>query len=306
MNPRRILAALADLAPAGGERVLDVGRGGQPIVWLREPERAPRNRTTDRLAALDELHRHERILRRGWAWVVGGTEIDGTRRQVRLPLLAEPVRLERGLRGYRIVPAGDLELTPLVTDRETAAALEAAPGLGGAAWLGATGSAAWISTAAAAAGLTPARVTAVDGPLPKTPDGELVGYAVAALFVVRDVSATGLRDTLLTWAGREGLADTALARVYGGSAGLDRPPSREAVLSPLPLSDAQREVVHRVRHEPVVAVSGPPGNGKSHAVRHTSTRSGRPRCWPAPGRRSWSATRSSCGSSPSSPTWTWR
>ncbi|GAA1789828.1 ATP-binding domain-containing protein [Planosporangium flavigriseum] len=266
MHPRRILAALADLAPAGGERVLDVSKGGQPILWLRDPARAPRNRTVDRLAALDELHRDERILRRGWAWVVGGAEVDGVRRKVRLPLLAEPVRLERGLRGYRVVPAGDLELTSLVTDREAAAALETAPGLGGPEWLRAAGAADWIHTAAAAAGVAPERVAAVDGAMPRISDEELVGYAVAALFVVRDVSSTGLRDTLLTWAGRDGLEETALARVYGESAGVDRPDPEETVLSPLPLSRPQREVVRRVRHEPVVAVSGPPGNGKSHAV----------------------------------------
>jgi hypothetical protein len=121
VQPERILAALADLAPAGGERVLDVARGGQPLVWLPEPDRAPRNRAVDRLAALDALRREERILRRGLGFVVGGTEIDGARKVVRLPLLAQPVRLDRGLRGYRIVPAGDLELTGLVEDRDSGA-----------------------------------------------------------------------------------------------------------------------------------------------------------------------------------------
>ncbi|GII22856.1 AAA domain-containing protein [Planosporangium mesophilum] len=271
MYPRRILAALADLAPAGGERVLDVSKGGQPIVWLPEPERAPRNRTVDRLAALDELHRDERILRRGWAWVAGGVEVDGAgaggaRRKVRLPLLTEPVRLERGLRGYRVVPAGDLELTPLVADREVAAALEAAPGLGGTAWLRGRGSADWIGAAAAAAGIAPGRVVTVDGAMPRISDAELVGYAVAGLFVVRDVTSAGLRDTLLNWAGRDGLDGTALARVYGDPVPVGPPAVDEIVLSPLPLSRAQREVVRRVRHEPVVAVAGPPGNGKSHAV----------------------------------------
>jgi AAA domain len=40
----------------------------------------------------------------------------------------------------------------------------------------------------------------------------------------------------------------------------------EPVVSPLPLNRGQREVVRRARVEPVVVVSGPPGNGKSHAV----------------------------------------
>ena len=38
------------------------------------------------------------------------------------------------------------------------------------------------------------------------------------------------------------------------------------VISPLPLTAAQAEVVRRARYERVTVVSGPPGNGKSHAV----------------------------------------
>lgn len=91
MEVAKILAALADLAPAGGERVLDVSGGGRPLVWLAEPDRAPRNARVDRLAALDALRRDERVLRLGWTFVVGGAaggEAGGTRRKVRLPLLA--------------------------------------------------------------------------------------------------------------------------------------------------------------------------------------------------------------------------
>jgi hypothetical protein len=137
MEPVKILSALADLAPAGGERVFDVSGAGRPLVWLPEPDRAPRGAPADRLAALDALHRDERILRRGLAFVVGGTELGGGRRKVRVPLLTQPVRLERGVRGYRVVPAGDLELTQLIEDGTLAAGLEAAPGLAGPGWLAA-------------------------------------------------------------------------------------------------------------------------------------------------------------------------
>ncbi|WP_344618588.1 AAA family ATPase, partial [Dactylosporangium salmoneum] len=268
MEPSRVLAALADLAPAGRERVLDVAKGDQPLVWLSDPDRAPRGRAADRLAALDALHRDERILRRGWAWLLGTAEVDGVERKLRLPLVAEPVRLERsggGLRGARVMPAGDLEITPLIGDRELAALLESAPGLGTAAWLGAPGTAAWVSTVAEAAGLRPDRIAADAPPVARLPDRELIGQAVAGLFVVRDVSSAGLRDTLRAWAARPGLQDTALARVYaaGGDPG---EAGEEEVYSPLPLNAAQRDVVRRVRREPVVVVSGPPGNGKSHAV----------------------------------------
>jgi AAA domain len=271
MQPSQLFAALADLAPASGEQVLDVGKGGQPLAWLPDTDRPPRSRTVDRLAALDALHREERVLRRGWAWLLGTAEVGGIRRRVRLPLLVQPVRIERALR-TRLVPAGDLELTPLITDRTIAATFEAAPGIGSTGWLTAPGTVAWITAAAEAAGLPVARVlpATLETPkpfkAPKVAEDELVGYAGTALFVVRDVTSAGLRDTLLNWSTRPELGSTALAAVYSGpsapSAGADTGPIR----SPLPLNAAQREVVRRTRRERVVVVSGPPGNGKSHAV----------------------------------------
>ncbi|WP_200207438.1 AAA domain-containing protein [Micromonospora coerulea] len=273
MEAARILTALADLAPAGAERVFDVSGTGRPLVWLPEPDRGPRGARLNRLAALDALHRDERILRRGLAFVVGGADLDGGRRRVRLPLLAQPVRLERARRGYRVVAAGDLELTPLIEDRELAARLEAAPGLAGPGWLAAAGTTAWLTAAAEAAGLK------LDGVVAKPPrsvdDTVLTGVAAAAIFVTRDVLAGRLRDTLLSWAARPGLATTALTRLYADAAGRRDPrpsdddpdrPDGDDVLSPLPLNAAQRDVVRRTRTEPVVVVSGAPGNGKSHTL----------------------------------------
>ncbi|MFV2105180.1 hypothetical protein [Micromonospora sp. LOL_015] len=241
------LRALAELAPAAPERMLDVTRGGQPLLWLADPDRHQRDAATDRLAAVDLLHRDERILRRGLGLVVGTVERDGVRRRVRLPLLSEPVRLEHALRGYRVVSAGELELTSLVTDRAVAANLESVPGLGGPGWLTATGTQAWL----------------------------------AVLFTVRDVYGVALADGLRAWAGRD-LTGTALAAVYqptptgaGGGAGettagyAATPDARfdaAAVESPLPLTAAQSDVVRRVRRERLTVVSGPPGNGKGHTV----------------------------------------
>lgn len=267
MDAAVILTALADLAPAGAERVLDMAAGSRPLVWLPEPHRGPLNGHLDRLAAQDALHRDERILRRGLAFLVGGADIDGVRRRIRLPLLAQPVRLERGRGGYRVVPAGDLEMTSLIEDRDFAARLEAAPGLAGPGWLTAPGTAAWITAAAEAAGLKVEQV--VPRPPRRFDDTCLTGVAAAAIFVTRDVFAGRLRDTLLNWAGRPGLADTALRRLYLGVADEHAAPAsrdNEEVLSPLPLSGTQLEVVRRTRTEAVVVVSGAPGNGKSHAL----------------------------------------
>jgi hypothetical protein len=65
MDLRAVLAAPADLAPAGGERVVDVTRGSTALTSLAQPDEAPRRKAADRLAAIDALHREERLLRRG-------------------------------------------------------------------------------------------------------------------------------------------------------------------------------------------------------------------------------------------------
>ncbi|GIF19797.1 superfamily I DNA/RNA helicase [Actinoplanes tereljensis] len=261
MRPNTVLGVLAELAPAGGDRVLDVTRGGQPLVWLADAERAPKRAEIDRLAALDALHRDERLLRRGWGFLAGATTDDDEKnRKVRVPLLSQPVRLERTLTGYRVVPAGDLEITPLVTDRDLAAALEVAPGLAAPGWLTAIGSRAWLSAAADATGIP---VFAVADDHRRLPKNRVVLVPSAGLFVVRDVFGGGLADSLRSWAARD-LSGTALAAIYGEER--VEQPDDSPVLSPLPLTEAQAEVVTRARTAPVTVVSGPPGNGKSHTV----------------------------------------
>ncbi|MFC3742466.1 AAA domain-containing protein [Paractinoplanes deccanensis] len=286
MVPSRVLAALAELAPAGADRVLDVTRGGLPFVWLDSAQKAPRKAEVNRLAALGALHKEERPLRVGWGFLAGRAEIDGRRTKIRVPLLSQPVQLVRGLTGYTVAPAGDLEITPLIADRELAAALEAAPGVGGPGWLEAIGTKAWLWSAARATGLT------VDAMATgrRAPGDRVVLIPSAALYVVRDVYGAGLADSLRSWAGRD-LRGTALAAVYAdertdqlagsradqaaagqagrvaaGRAGQPDEGRAEPVLSPLPLTRAQAEVVARARTAPITVVSGPPGNGKSHTV----------------------------------------
>ncbi|MEU8658292.1 AAA domain-containing protein [Actinoplanes philippinensis] len=257
-----VLAVLAELAPAGADRILDVTHGSQPLVWLTDPERATR-REGDRLAAVDALHREERILHRGWGFLAGRADVDGKPRKVRVPLLSQPVRLERSLTGYRVTVAGDTEVTPLIADRELAASLENAPGLGLPGWLDVIGARAWLTAAAEATGLD---FDAITEPGRRLPGDRLVLVAGAALYVARDVFGAAPRDSLRSWAGRD-LSGTALAAVYGTAAASPEPDaSQDPVVSPLPLSEAQARVVARARTAPVTVVSGPPGNGKSHTV----------------------------------------
>ncbi|MFI5937030.1 AAA domain-containing protein [Actinoplanes sp. NPDC051494] len=260
MRPQTVLSVLAELAPAGSDRVHDVTRGGQALVWLKDAERAPRGADSDRLAAVDALHREERVLRRAWGFIAGQSEIDGVKRKIRVPLLTQPVRLERGLTGYKVVPAGDAEITPLVEDRELAAAMESAPGLGTAGWLDALGTRSWLWSVAEATGLPLDSVTTATA---RFPNDRLVVVSAAALFVARDVFGGGLVDSLRSWAARD-LTATALAAVYGPGPVPDEEGGE--VLSPLPLTRAQTEVVARARTAPVTVVSGPPGSGKSHTV----------------------------------------
>jgi hypothetical protein len=272
MDPTAILRALADLAPAAGERVYDVTRGGPAVAWLGRDRSdwLPRNRSTTRLAAIDALHRDERVLRRGWGFVIGAAEVNGGRRKVLVPLLAEPVRLDRRGGGFRVTPAGDAELTPFITDPDAAERLETAATITLSGWLATPEAAQWVRDAADAAGLP---VEGVDPAPPRSVKGGAAparGVVAAGLFVVREALGVGPRDALRAWAARPGLAGTALAAVYADAPPVAAEPSTAdddgRVLSPLPLNAAQREVVRRARREPVVVVAGPPGNGKSHTV----------------------------------------
>jgi hypothetical protein len=272
MDPTAILRALADLAPAGAERVYDVTRGGAAVVWLarERPDRVPWNKSTSRLAAIDALHRDERVLRRGWGFVVGTVEVDGARRRVVCPLLAEPVRLDRRGGGFRVTPAGDVEVTPFITDPDAATRIEGSAGTAVAGWLATAEAEQWVVDAAVAAGMPVMEVGPTPPKAAKGAAAPVRGVVAAGLFVVREALAGGPRDSLRSWAGLPGLADTALALVYSSAPTADPAPStaddHEPVLSPLPLNAAQREVVRRTRREPVVVVAGPPGNGKSHSV----------------------------------------
>jgi hypothetical protein len=106
----------------------------------------------------------------------------------------------------------------------------------------------------------------ISGPRrPTLPKEGLVGVAAVALYEARDVYGSGTRDVLLTWSRQRHLADTALAAVYFGLLP-SPPPDHTPLLSPFPLNQTQHDVVRRARTERVVVASGPPGNGKSHAV----------------------------------------
>jgi hypothetical protein len=300
-----ILRAFADLTPTTRTSGLDVTAGGQPLAWLGVrsslvgrrsersmvaghaarvqpdiPMRVGRDHRLDRLAAIDALHEHERLLREGWVYVVGTAEIDGERRRVCHPLMSRPVVLRRALASQTVVPAGDLEITALISDVDSGLRLEEAAQFGGGALQASPPPdpallqrldqlVSWINRTAIAAGLPVEQVVAWDRPPERWRDaGHLVAVVGAGLHLSRDVDRPGFGDVLRAWARVPGTARTAFGELYAATAApaVFAPGEHQAIRSPLPLSDAQRAVLRRARGEPVVAVSGAPGNGKSHVV----------------------------------------
>ncbi|MDZ7732649.1 MAG: AAA family ATPase [Acidimicrobiia bacterium] len=303
------LRAFADLTPTEPRRALDVGGSG-PVYWL------PYNRSLlvqgaaasespllrddvvlDRLAALDTLHRHERLLREGWVFLTGKAEIDGRSVEINLPLLSQPVRLRRhfgAFGAYSLEAAGDREILSLIDNKEVAAVLEDTADFGGGALatFGAYEQAAlgrerpgfaqpygdlealldrlpelqrWIREVAEAAGLSVSAVVPPQRSEQAQHQG-LVAVVGAALYVARDPGQVGVRETLTVWSRLlAGIEESAFAALYREGVEAARPPGRP-VLSPLPLSRTQNDVVLRSRTEPVTALAGAPGTGKSHTL----------------------------------------
>ena len=229
-----------------------------------------------RLAAVDAIHGEEQLLRLGWVWLTGTATVDGEERHLLHPLLSVPMRVLDSLTTVRMVNAGDAELTPLVTG-PTRSGLEALADFGSF-----TGwqlddevlrrrfpeFTRWITSVVEAAGLPPVRMLGpTHEPRSRKRGAELVAVIGMGAFLARDTQAMDLPTTLRNWAGTTGIEATALAQVVGGT---DRRIPRRSPTPPheppLVLTDAQRDAVHRARHQSVSVVSGPPGTGKSHTV----------------------------------------
>lgn len=315
----RILQALADLAPSGEAastrlriptewfRWLDVGAvglfasglvfqepPGSPIEAVRrmtDVEQLPvRTAVVDRafgerLAAVDQLRPEQRSLRVGWLFVAGRTAAeDGRSRRVFHPLVTVPVRVDRrpGFGGARLVPAGDVELTELVADRDQRNRLESEVQCGGGALDGLSGAA--IPTAllgrldglrrfaravASAARLPASRlVPANAGPDTLLRGDGLVIVAGVGVYAAHETGTASRAGSLRAWATGPLERWTAFHSMY-----LDAPPpdvgddgDSAAVESPYVLTPVQERAVVSSRRDPVTLISGAPGTGKSHTV----------------------------------------
>ena len=92
-------------------------------------------------------------------------------------------------------------------------------------------------------------------------------------YITRDTNELSVRTSLLNWAGRRGLTETALGAMLGHASaysddgpGADDRQSHEPIRLPLVLSSSQEQVVRTARRVPVTVVSGAPGTGKTHTL----------------------------------------
>lgn len=297
----RVLGVLADVQPERSSSALDALRADTPIIWrgydtsMRPMDLAstvptePRplsftDRTVRRLAAIDALHEHERLLRSGWVWIVGRTQVDGRDRKVCVPVITRSVTLQRGFTSSGVIHRGDLEMSVLIDDASVRARLLDDVQWGGGALYEGGGVTAeliqrlprltgWIRDSSAAMGL-PVREVRAGTDVRRLRDEMthgLVAVVGTAIYVARDIGSPTQAASLRSWAARPGIDDTAFARLFdmapvSRSADDDLAQTPAEVVSPLLLTRSQTEVVRRSRTEPLVTVSGAPGNGKSHAV----------------------------------------
>lgn len=281
-----VLRALSALAPDRREPAVRVAPSA--VAWLGPLDSEPRG--ADPLEAgvevasrsqLVELSRDDALapgidqLRLGWMWAVGVAEVDGRRREVCLPILSAPVRLDVGSRRVTITGAGAWDLWPLLDDPAVAADLEEAVVFDAAA-LEPDGSAAahrWATSVLQGSGLPGAEFDTAWPAAKEHPDDRLMVIVGHGVFVAEPLDLGRPRQSLAAWSVTPGTDDSAFAAVYGfgagsgaASPGAGSVAEERAVRSPLPLSQRQREVVLLARTAPITVVSGPPGTGKTQTA----------------------------------------
>jgi hypothetical protein len=304
---RRVLNALADLSPAAEQRSSNLSIPTEWFRWLPAtavrlllprwvPGEFDTQRSTateqwlgpgvidrefaERLAAIDQIRPTQRSLRLGWLFVAGQTPAgEGRPQRVFHPLVTIPVRIER-LTSH-VVPAGDAELSDLITDRARRRDLERSIEFGG----GALDAVAQVEVpasllarlprlqgfarSAAAAANLPARqlVPAGAGPDALMRAKGLQIVAGAGIYAVHETGGTSRAGSLRAWTTERLDEPTAFHWLYVDDLPEPAPAAPEApVDSPYLLTPVQREAVRSSRHNPVTLVSGAPGTGKSQTV----------------------------------------
>jgi hypothetical protein len=115
----------------------DPGSRGPSLAELMRQADVPAPRVPvdkqfgERLAAVQQVREGRHAIRVGWLWVAGsvrwvGSDGQETRRRIFQPLVSRTVRVvhSRADLSWVLMPYGDVEITPLVTDRTTSQRLE--------------------------------------------------------------------------------------------------------------------------------------------------------------------------------------
>lgn len=239
----------------------------------------------ERLAAVDQIRSEQRSLRVGWLFVAGRTKTDdGRSRRVFHPLVTIPVRVQRppAIGSARLVPAGDAEVSELVTDHDVRHELESQIEFGGGALEGHSDVEApsgllprlerlqrYARSVATAAGLPASKVvSATDGPDSYMRADELVIVAGVGVYAIHEAGESSRASSLRGWAEGRLTEWTGFHSLY-----LDplqpadtEQAAEDPVESPYLLTPAQREAIRRSRRDPITLISGAPGTGKSHTV----------------------------------------
>lgn len=270
------------------------------------PEPAFNRAAASRLRALDKLRQHERIVRAGWLWLAGRIEGVNPDRpdeplEVCCPLLYAPVSISEAVRR-----TGDVRMHPLVEDPSAINGLGLLPlfnsGLiEGAGYL-ADRNAAYpargaeirvlIATAGQVASQMGLEFSETLGPIDALKRRSQPGLALVVgtgLFVDPLAALSPAGELMRRWSRVPGTDGSAFGRLYGAPEGhrigavviepSDPTSSVDdsqgpAVVDPegavahqtRPLDADQRQLISLARTEPLVAVTGPPGTGKTHAL----------------------------------------
>lgn len=293
-----ILRALSTLAPDRRKTGYDVaGSGPTAMAWLGtlpsnaddgDPLKAAGNlpgtllvEPSERLQALqryDALNPDAVDLRLGWMWVVGTVRIGGAPVLVRLPVLSRPVRVEQLGNRRHVQPVTAWDLWSLVEDPDTASQLEADAAFGGGALDPGAQQAlvdklpvlrSWVQRVLEASGLPPSNQVLAPTDPERLPADRL--HVVAGYGIYADVDADPSRpkETLANWSGNPGAASSAFGTLYLGpteASGEPGVPGSTPITCPFPLTEHQRDIVHRAGRDPITVVSGPPGTGKSQTA----------------------------------------
>lgn len=295
-----ILRVLADLAPEQQRTRYDVsGSGPTEMVWLgtkldeqHGPDgtltgmatvRLPRVSGVDRIARYDAMTPSIPSLSFGFLWATGTTTVEGERRRIVRPLIATPAQLRSDLLGTKLLHGHQWSLWPLFADQSRVERLEVNP-LPNTFGLGAEPTAAWLqrfphlltwtNEVLEASGLGPVGAIAPPTDPRDKADGPLQVVMGWGVFTEGSADLLRPRETLTAWSTDPSVGTSAFASLYLGASSADTPghdagalaPPPEALGCSVPLTHAQEQAVRRSHHEPVVAISGPPGTGKSQTA----------------------------------------